>query len=282
MKITDYRARFIKELCQIYDDAEAESFFYLILEEKKQLKRVDLAMQNDLFFSEEELLCWDFFLEELKQEKPVQYLLKKTTFCGYFFEITPDVLIPRPETEELVDWIIKSNKNTDSLRILDIGTGSGAIAISLAKNLPNASVFAIEVSQKALDVAKRNAVANNINITFIHKNIFEIENLGTSFDIIVSNPPYVRNLEKKEIRKNVLEYEPHLALFVEDDNPLIFYKKIIQLALKNLTTFGQLYFEINQYLGEEMRDLFLRNNYRDVELRKDIYNNYRMIFGRKP
>ena len=169
---------------------------------------------------------------------------------------------------------------------MDIGTGSGCIAISLAKNLPEAQVFAIDVSEKALATAKKNAANNNVNVTFIHKNILEVvslnefDGLEQEFDIIVSNPPYVRNLEKQEIKKNVLDNEPHLALFVEDDNALVFYRKIAELAQQNLTQNGQLYFEINQYLGEEMIALLENMNFKNVELRKDIYGNDRMIFGR--
>jgi len=288
MKIKAYRTQFIQALLTIYDEGEAESFFYLILEEKKQLKRIDLALQPDLEFSDVDLPIWNAILEQLKLEIPVQYLLGKTHFYGLEFEVNENVLIPRPETEELVEWIIQSQKlevpiaigRSEKLRILDIGTGSGCIAISLAKNLPEAQVFAIDVSEKALATAQKNAVNNNVNVTFIHKNILETKSLEKEFDIIVSNPPYVRNLEKQEIKKNVLDNEPHLALFVEDDNALIFYQKIAELAQKNLTQNGQLFFEINQYLGKEMIALLENMDFKNVELRQDIYGNDRMIFGR--
>ena len=284
MKIKEYRTQFIQELTPIYDAGEAESFFYLIVEEKHQLKRIDLALHPDLVFSEAEIVVWNSILEQLKQEIPVQYLLGKTSFYGLDFEVNENVLIPRPETEELVEWILESQKlnpetsgESKNLKILDIGTGSGCIAVSLAKNLPNATVFAIDVSQKALATAKRNAENNSVNVTFINQNILETEDLGQQFDIIVSNPPYVRNLEKEEIKKNVLDNEPHLALFVEDNDALIFYKKIAELAQKNLSENGQLYFEINQYLGKEMIDLLEKMNFTAIELRKDIYGNDRMI-----
>jgi release factor glutamine methyltransferase len=249
-KIKEYRTQFIQELTPIYDAGEAESFFYLILEEKHQLKRIDLALHPDLVFLEEEMVVWNSILEQLKLEIPVQYLLGKTSFYGLDFEVNENVLIPRPETEELVEWILENQKSkgeSRNIRILDIGTGSGCIAISLAKNLPNATVFAIDVSEKALATAQKNAVTNKVNVTFINQNILETEDLGQEFDIIVSNPPYVRNLEKEEIKKNVLDNEPHLALFVEDNDALIFYKKIAELAQKNGSENGQLYFEINQY-----------------------------------
>lgn len=280
MQIKEYRSQFIQSLSAIYDEDEAESFFYLILEEKKQLKRIDLALHPNLVFTDEELTEWNAILEQLKLEIPIQYLLGKTSFYGLDFEVNENVLIPRPETEELVDWIISNNqitKSSNPLKILDIGTGSGCIAISLANNIPDAQVFAIDVSEKALATAKKNAENNNVKVNFILQNILETTDLGQQFDIIVSNPPYVRNLEKQEIRKNVLDNEPHLALFVEDDNALIFYRKIAELAQKNLVQNGQLYFEINQYLGKEMVELLEKMNFKNIELRKDIYGNDRMI-----
>jgi len=280
IKIKEYRTQFIEALTSLYGEDEAESFFYLIMEEKQNLKRIDLALQPDLVFSESKIVIWNSILEQLKLEIPIQYLLGKTSFYGLDFEVNENVLIPRPETEELVDWIISNNIKIEqfkNLKILDIGTGSGCIAISLAKNLPNAQVFAIDVSGKALATAKKNAVLNQVNVTFTEQNILEILELNDEFDIIVSNPPYVRNLEKQEIKKNVLDNEPHLALFVDDNDALIFYRKIAELAQKNLSNSGQLYFEINQYLGKEMIDLLEGMNFKHIELRKDIYGNERMM-----
>ena len=280
MKIKEYGNQFTQELTPIYDAGEAESFFYLILEEKMQLKRIDLALHPDLNFSEKEIVVWNSILQQLKKEIPIQYLLGKTSFYGLDFEVNENVLIPRPETEELVDWIIRSNsksKNYKDLKILDIGTGSGCIAVSLAKNIPNSQVYAVDVSEKALATAKKNAELNNVKITFSNQNILKTEDLKQQFDIIVSNPPYVRNLEKEEIKKNVLDNEPHLALFVEDNDALIFYRKIAELAQINLSENGQLFFEINQYLAKEMVDLLEEMNFKNIELRKDIYGNDRMI-----
>nr|WP_315148433.1 peptide chain release factor N(5)-glutamine methyltransferase [uncultured Flavobacterium sp.] len=280
MKIKDYRAKFIHELSLIYDIGEAESFFYLILEEKNHLKRIDLALNLDLNFSVEEIQYWNSILEDLKKEIPIQYLLGKTSFYGLVFDVNKDVLIPRPETEELVEWIIESQKSetgVENFKILDIGTGSGCIAISLAKNIPNAQVFAIDISEKALATAQKNADINEVNVIFLLKNILETDDLEQKFDIIVSNPPYVRELEKLEIKKNVLHNEPHLALFVDDNDALIFYRKIAELAQKCLSPNGQLFFEINQYLGKEMVELLENMNFKNIELRKDIYGNDRMI-----
>jgi release factor glutamine methyltransferase len=284
MKIKQYRDQFVKALSTVYDGGEAESFFYLILEDKHQLKRIDLALNPDLEFTDKDMEVWNPILEQLKLEIPIQYLLGTTSFYGLDFEVNENVLIPRPETEELVEWIIKSNSNTEAsggkmkdLKILDIGAGSGCIAISLAKNIPNAQVFAIDVSEKALATARKNAEINHVNVTFLKQNILETDDLAQQFDIIVSNPPYVRNLEKQEIKKNVLDNEPHLALFVEDDDALIFYRKIAELAQKNSSKNGQLFFEINQYLGKEMVELLGKMNFKNIELHKDIYGNDRMI-----
>jgi release factor glutamine methyltransferase len=280
MKVKDYKINFINSLLPFYDEMEAESFFYLILENRYQLRRIDLALDADKEFSEDEISNWNVILEKLKTQIPIQYILGTTHFYGSEFIVDENVLIPRPETEELVDWIVKLNSKLSKkkdLKILDIGTGSGCIAISLAKNVLNSSVFAIDVSEKALAVAEKNASLNKVTVTFLHKNILETNHLDQKFDIIVSNPPYVRNLEKTEIKPNVLENEPHLALFVPDNDPLIFYKKIAELAAANINPNGQIFFEINQYLGKETQDLLESLGLKNIELRKDIYGNDRMI-----
>lgn len=282
MKAKIYKTQFIEALQNIYDVMEAESFFHLILEEKHQMKRIDLALNPDFILSEKEIQEWDLILEALKKEIPIQYILGRTEFFGLPFKVNEDVLIPRPETEELVEWIIQDTKMEGfksrdfGMKILDIGTGSGCIAITLAKNIPNAKVYAVDVSPKALKTAKENAAINQVEVVFLEKNILETNDLEMQFDIIVSNPPYVRNLEKEEIKKNVLDNEPHLALFVEDNDALIFYRKIAELAAENLNQNGGLYFEINQYLGEEMIELLHNKGFQDIELRKDIYDNDRM------
>jgi release factor glutamine methyltransferase len=280
MKIKQYRTQFIKELSPFYDAYEAESFFYLILEDKHKLRQIDLALNHELNFSESDFVTWNALLGQLKKEVPIQYLLGKTSFYGLDFEVNENVLIPRPETEELVEWIINENSMADKakkLRILDIGTGSGCVAISLAKNLPNAEVYGVDISKKAIVTAKRNAVRNNADVTFVFLDILKTDELRFNYDIIVSNPPYVRNLEKAEIKKNVLDYEPHLALFVEDNDALVFYRKIATLAKHSLLENGQLFFEINQYLGKEMTDLLETMNFKNIELKKDIYDNDRMM-----
>ncbi len=277
MKIKQYKLYFIAQLESLYDENEIESFFYIILENKNSFKRIDLALNIDLEFSKSDLIIWNNILNKLKLEIPIQYILGTTSFYGLDFEVNKNVLIPRPETEELVGWIIKENSIKENLKILDIGTGSGCIAISLAKNFLNSDVFAIDVSSSALEIAKKNAKINNVNISFIKQDILEVDSLNQKFDIIVSNPPYVRNLEKHEIHKNVLDNEPHLALFVPDNDALLFYKKITELAKKNLELKGQLFFEINQYLGKQTLELLENYGFKNLELRKDIYGNDRMI-----
>jgi release factor glutamine methyltransferase len=279
MLIKTYKTVFQQELSSRYDAMEIESFFFLVLEQFSNLKRIDLALHPEFEFSEAEILLWNGVLEQLKQELPIQYILGKTNFYGLEFLVNPNVLIPRPETEELVDWIIKtnSNGNLSTINILDIGTGSGCIAISLAKNISEAHVFALDISEKALATAIENAKENQVAVTFIQKNILTTTDLEMEFDIIVSNPPYVRNLEKTEIKNNVLANEPHLALFVEDNDALLFYRKIAELAIKNLSPEGKLFFEINQYLGKETVELLSDLGFQNIELRQDIYGNDRMI-----
>jgi release factor glutamine methyltransferase len=274
--IRAYRQYFIAQLTPIFDQMEAESFFYMALEEYRQLKRTDLALNPGLKFNPEEIARWNQLLEGLKQQQPIQYLLGKAHFYGLEFIVSNDVLIPRPETEELVAWVIQDSHAIENLKIVDIGTGSGCIAIALAKNLRQAQVSAIDVSFAALDIASKNAARNDASVNFIPQDILKCEKL-TNFDVIVSNPPYVRKLEKAEIRQNVLDHEPHLALFVEDDDALLFYRKIAQLALQSLPDNGKLYFEINQYLGAETVSLLEQIGYREVLLKKDIYGNDRMI-----
>ena len=220
-------------------------------------------------------------LDELKKGNPVQYVIGEADFLDMVFEVNAEVLIPRPETEELVHWIISNNKN-NSPKVLDIGTGSGCIAISLAKYLSDAQVTALDVSENAIKVAKRNALINHVNVDFIKGDILEIyEIAGAPFDIIVSNPPYVREQEKQLMNRNVTDFEPHLALFVSDNDPLLFYRTIAQKSRNWLNPNGQLYFEINEAFGNEIKDLLISNGYSDVEIRKDINGKDRMAFGRR-
>jgi release factor glutamine methyltransferase len=281
MLLKNYKTIFLNELASLYDEKEIESFFYLVLEKFHHQKRIDLALNPEMILDKKQVSLWNSVVVELKKQKPIQYILGVTEFYGLPFIVNENVLIPRPETEELVDLIItnesRENREEGKVSILDVGTGSGCIAITLAKNLSNAEVFAIDVSEEALEVAKKNAVLNNVDVTFHLKDILKVDNLEQQFDTIVSNPPYVRNLEKAAINSNVLDYEPHLALFVADNEALLFYRKITQLAKLHLKPKGKLYFEINQYLGKETIALVESFGFKNVILHKDIYGNDRMI-----
>jgi release factor glutamine methyltransferase len=277
MLLKQYRTYFLEKLTPLYDAIEAESLFYIALLELKGWKRVDLALQPDAELTSLEIENWKDVLNQLAYHKPIQYIFNKANFYGLEFEVNESTLIPRPETEELVEWILKEYEFKGSIKILDIGTGSGCIAVSLAKNLSYAHVFAIDVSGDALAIAEKNALNNNVNVTFWQKDILAADTLPEVFDVIVSNPPYVRNLEKAEINKNVLEYEPHLALFVDDNDALVFYRKIAALAKQWLTPNGKLYFEINQYLNSEMTAMLEQMQFKNIVLKKDIYGNNRMM-----
>lgn len=277
MLLKNYRTYFIEKLTPIYDVMEAESFFNIALNELKGWKRVDVALNPTAEISGEEVDKWNAVLHKLELQQPIQYIFGHTHFYGLDFEVNSSTLIPRPETEELVEWIIHENKSSGRVKILDVGTGSGCIAIALAKNLTDAQVYAIDVSVDALAVAKQNAVTNAVNVAFLKQDILAADSLLEQFDIVVSNPPYVRNLEKVEIKQNVLEYEPHLALFVEDNDALIFYRKIALLAKANLPQNGKLYFEINQYLGTETVNMLEDFGFTNVVLRQDMYGNDRMV-----
>lgn len=292
MKAKDLKDIFHKELDAIYGKDEVASFFYLSIEFRLNVARIQLMLEPEFSLTKDETDVFFTILEDLKQQKPIQYILGETEFYGLQFNVNENVLIPRPETEELVDWIIKDSKfksqNSEPIKILDIGTGSGCIAISLAKHLPEAQVFAVDISESALKIAKENADRNGVEVEFIKANILESSLWGdialrqmAFFDIIVSNPPYVRELEKREIKPNVLDNEPHLALFVENENPLVFYKAITDFAVDKLKSNGSLYFEINQYLGQETKQLLVDAQFEAIELRKDLNGNDRMLKGTK-
>lgn len=276
MVLKEYRQQFYDALDALYPQEESETFFKILSQEYLKLAAFEIPLNFQLELTKAQQTRFDQALNRLQKFEPLQYIVGTTEFYGFPFLLSPDVLIPRPETEELVDWIYTDFKDQECT-VLDIGTGSGAIAVSLAKVLPKASVSALDVSAKALKIAAENAMANAVNIKFIEQDILACETLAESYDVIVSNPPYVRNLEKAEIKANVLNYEPHLALFVPDDSALLFYRKIAELALKALQPNGILYFEINQYLGEQTVSLLKNIGFSKVELRSDFAGNPRMI-----
>jgi len=282
MTLKECRLHIHEALSKIYPKTEIDSFFFLMIEEKLNLQRIDTVLKPDFLISQDNLTTFLKIIKRLQNEEPIQYILKKTSFYGLPFIVDKNTLIPRPETEELVAWIIEEASKgklhkKDKISILDIGTGTGCIPISLAKNLIKSSVSAVDISQKALLIAKKNALLNNTKIDFFEMDILNTESLPQKFDIIVSNPPYVRELEKTEIKKNVLQNEPHLALFVDNNNPLLFYKKIADLAIEYLRQDGLLFFEINQYLEKETVKMLEMKGFKNIELRKDLFGNYRMI-----
>jgi len=282
MVLVDLKLKMNSVLTSIFEKIEVESFFYLLIDFRLNLNKMDFLLNPNIVVVPEDIVFFEMAIQELKKEQPIQYILGETEFYGLQFKVTKNTLIPRPETEELVDWIIKDQLliNNNELTILDIGTGSGCIPISLVKNLTGAKVTSVDVSEAAIKIAQENAEANKVAVSFVNDTILDAKIINDSknvFDVIVSNPPYVRNLEKQEINNNVLNYEPHLALFVADDNALIFYKKITEYALKHLKKDGTLYFEINQYLGKETVDLIKNLGFKNVELRKDLSGNDRMI-----
>ena len=279
MTLKELKTHYLNSLSKLYPKTEINTFFFYLIEEYLDLQRIDFSLQPNKIIENTDFLKFEKALNRLKKEEPIQYILGKTEFYGYPFLVTKDTLIPRPETEELVKWILQELEfqKKKKTSILYIGTGSWCIAISLAKKNKNLSVSAIDFSKEAIEIAKQNAKLNEVNIYLIEKDILLTKELDTAFDVIVSNPPYVRELEKVEIKNNVLQNEPHSALFVSDSNPLIFYSKIADLAKNHLTKNGLLFFEINQYLGQETKVMLSKKGFKNIELRKDFFGNDRMI-----
>ena len=269
-----------EELKGIYPADEYRVLSELIIRNLFHFTRTDYMLNQDRRLSSEERSKVREVVERLKKKEPLQYIVGEADFYGLIFQVNPSTLIPRPETEELVHWIIERNAGR-KMKILDIGTGSGCIAVSLAANLPMAQVFAADISESALETAKANAQRNGVEVSFFRSDILDFGSCGllmdTCFDLIVSNPPYVRECEKRDMMANVLDYEPASALFVSDHDPLVFYRAIAQYAQSNLQPSGQLFFEINEYLPAEMEQLLAGMGYRELEIRKDINGRFRMM-----
>lgn len=282
MVLKDYKTIFITVLQNEYPVEEINSFFAILTEAFLKMTRLEVALNPDQILSKPELTLLNDALERLKLYEPIQYIVGETEFFGLRFHVNPSVLIPRPETEELVQWILEDIEQSGrkNLSILDIGTGSGCIAISLAKNLPQAKISAIDFSEEALKTAEANAQLNEVAVNFLKKDILKTDFLPAQYDVIVSNPPYVRDLEKEAMERNVLEFEPATALYVKDHDPLIFYQKITDLAEASLPANGSLYFEINQYLGKETEEVLQKKNFQ-TQLKKDIFGVHRMLKGKR-
>ncbi|TCC90245.1 peptide chain release factor N(5)-glutamine methyltransferase [Pedobacter frigiditerrae] len=293
MQLKQLAQNFKESLSAIYQEDESQALFLVTLQYLLNYSRADYSLKKDLEIAEEQAAKFLAILKELKTGRPIQYILGEAHFYGFTFKVDESVLIPRPETEELVEWIIEEVKNYDlrftndaivnrqsSIKnILDIGTGSGCIAISLKKNLPNANVYALDIAEDTIETAKKNAILNNVEVGFIKDDILQSQYsiLNTQYSVIVSNPPYIKEDEKPAMHQNVVANEPHRALFVSNENPLIFYETIASFALKNLANNGLLFFEINEYLGEQTVNLLKDKGFKNIELKKDMQGKDRMI-----
>jgi release factor glutamine methyltransferase len=282
--LKDVSATFIERLSPLYDLNEINSLCLIVLAEIEGISSAKIKAFPETEISRENVHTINHILERLSKGEPVQYILGHTEFFGLPFKVNPSVLIPRPETEELVDWTIESWRRAKGnwlspCRILDIGTGSGCIAVSLKKNLQETDVSAMDISQTALLVARENTRLNQVDIRFINADILNLESEFESqrFEIIISNPPYVTLEDKKTMHSNVTDFEPHTALFVPEDNPLIFYKAIADFAFTHLEKGGLLFFEINESFDEQTVEMLSDKQFKNIELRKDMSGKYRMV-----
>ena len=281
MILKTLRNNFIKTLIDYYAETEIVSFFNLLSADILKMQRIDIAQNLYAVISGKKQEKFQNAVNKLKNYIPIQYIIGNTEFYNLTLKVNAATLIPRPETEELVAWIINDQNNKQNISILDVGTGSGCIAIALAKNLPEAKVFALDVSEKALRIARQNAVDNGVTIEFIEADIFDVDLGNLQFDVIVSNPPYVLEWEKETMSPNVLNHKVHLALCVKDGDPLLFYRSIVEVANNTLKSKGFLYFEINEFLGNLTRQLVQKLNYCNIELKKDLFMKDRMIKANK-
>jgi release factor glutamine methyltransferase len=272
-----------RALAGLYPASEIRQFAHLFFGKYMSFSSIDILTRHETELPSDVQRFFDDALARMVKGEPVQYVLGEAWFGNLVFEVAKGVLIPRPETEELVEWIISEVEDAQD-RILDIGTGSGCIAVSLAHALPKATVEAWDISPDALTIATRNADRLGTYVTFVQRDVLKVkpEMIDNKYDIVVSNPPYVRNSEKAHMHVNVLEYEPHLALFVDDDDALLFYRVIAKLAFDILNPEGKLFFEINEALGGAMRSLLEKKGFTNVELRADIFGKERMIMATKP
>ena len=267
-------------LSSCYTAGEVTALTRIIATELLGIPQMTFFLKDEVNLTTEQESLLNDAIERLQQHEPIQYILGYSDFCGLRFKVTSATLIPRPETSELVEWI--ASEATGNEKILDIGTGSGCIAVSLANKLQHSNVSAWDISDEALAVAEENSKTNGCNVTFSQVDILAYQPQGEQFDIIVSNPPYIRDLEKSGMEANVLDWEPQTALFVPDNDPLLFYRTIAQKGKEMLHPSGKLYFEINREFGKETCDMLASLGYTNIELRKDFAENDRMIRAVKP
>ena len=272
MTLRDFKLKMISELSSIYEMDELNSIFNLLSEDYLKIPRSKILLDNEIDLNKSNQNLFSSALQRLKTHEPIQYVLGKTNFMDLEFKVNSSVLIPRPETEELVRLMLK--EDLDGKEILDIGSGSGCIAISLAKNFPNSKVTALDISKDALKVAKQNAKLNNADIDFINADILKY-NSNKKYDVIVSNPPYILESERIFIKRNVLDYEPEISLFIDDKNPLLYYKAILIFSKISLNKNGKIYFEINQKYSGEIKDLAIYYGYSKINCFKDMFNKNR-------
>lgn len=267
-------------LATYYPESEISGFVRYILEHITKRSYHQLLL-SDIHFSEGQTKVVQQYIERLQQYEPIQYIIGETEFFGLPFYVNKHTLIPRPETEELVELVLKENTQYQP-SILDVGTGSGCIAIALAKHIPNAKVTAWDFSKGAIEIANKNANLNKVQVKFDQVDVLGEYPTDQKYDIIVSNPPYILDSEKAEMEKNVLDYEPHSALFVPNNKALLFYERIADISLELLTENGKLYFEINRAKGQETVEMLASKGYYDIELLKDLSKNDRMVSAKRP
>lgn len=277
-RIEDILKFALQELEGIYSENEIKQMTYSLITHFCNIPKTSILANNKQAVLESELLKLNFAIKDLKKEKPLQYIMGYTDFYNIKLNLNHKVLIPRPETEELVDMIIKENKGKKDLKIADFGCGSGAIALSLKNNIPDSEIWAFDIEDNAINQTKENAQALNLDINIEKKDLLKDNFSDYNFDIIVSNPPYVMEKEKSLMRDNVLKHEPHQALFVKDEDPLIFYQAIEKIAQKNLKPKGKIYMEINESLSESTKNVF--KDY-DTKIIKDLFGKYRFIRAEK-
>lgn len=281
MNILELKKQFQESLSEKYPLEEIQSFFNILSESYLNLSRIQIATNPEIEVSKSDLEKFQNALLRLRRYEPIQYIIGETEFYGLPIKVNNYTLIPRPETEELVSWVLDevsaSSDAAENKTILDIGTGSGCIAVSVAKHIKNANVSAIDISEEALKIARYNAEINAVNVSFLKTDVLKANSLKQNFDIIISNPPYVRELEKEQMQENVLKFEPNTALYVKNEDPLLFYRVISILAKKHLKPGGKLFFEINEYLSEELAALLKSKGFKDIEVKQDIFGKDRMV-----
>lgn len=282
MTLNSIEQLFNRTLVEIYDAEECKTLFSLVAQQVLQCNKSFLMLNGNETVASNKVQEILGVLAKIEAKIPLQYIFGEAQFYGLKFKVSPAVLIPRPETEELVHWILADEKTTDNLSVLDVGTGSGCIPISLASRRPNWYLTALDIMDDALQVAQDNALENGVKVLFKQVDILQQTNLSTVFDVVVSNPPYITQAEKLAMHDNVLNHEPHVALFVSDEKPLVFYEAIADFAVSHLKQGGRLYFEINSYLGAETKQMVVQKGYQNVVLRKDINGRDRMLRCTKP